>query len=270
MAIDKNSAQVYNQVEVLNYRKVVDFFMVDSLNGNQINVDVLSNNNVQLKSKSIDKIKALRFQHHCVSSIGGFLGAYAILNHNNIFASAQTANMIELIMDLLGKDIFNFSLRLGALIVYLFGFFITVYLPKFTKINIQTLALIIDTITIVLVSLIPRTTNDVIALYPIFFAMAIQWNSFVKVENYSSSTIFSTNNLKQATTSLMEYFLDNQKDPKKIDKSKFYGGTILGYHLGVALAFCSCSILEKQGIWLCIIPILISFISHIRVRKSED
>lgn len=144
----------------------------------------------------------------------------------------------------------------------------TVYIPKRTKINVQTFALIVDILAVIIMSLIPNNINNVITLYPMFFAMAVQWNSFTKVENYISSTIFSTNNLKQASTSLIEYFLDKEKDIQKLDKSKFFGGSILGYHLGVALAFCSCKILDVTGIWICLVPIIISMIIHISVRKK--
>lgn len=241
--------------------------MVNSLNNAQVGTRSL--NGLSIQSKGIDRVKALRFEHHCVSSIGGFLGTYSIMNYHDILAAAQTANMIDIVMAILGKDVSSFLVRLGAVVLYLMGFFLTVYIPKFTKVNVQTFALIVDALAVVMMGLIPSGINDVIALYPIFFAMAVQWNSFTKVENYVSSTIFSTNNLKQATTSLMEYFLDTEKDTQKLDKSKFFSGSILGYHLGVALAFCSCKMLGTLGVWLCLVPIAIAMISHIRVLKGN-
>jgi uncharacterized membrane protein YoaK (UPF0700 family) len=241
--------------------------MVNSLDGVQVSNGNLSG--VCVKSKSIDYTKALRFQHHCVSSIGGFFGAYAVINYHDMLASAQTSNLINIVLALLGGNLSGFLIRIGALCLYVLGFFLTIAIPKYTKINLQKLSLFVDAIAVILMGLMPSGTDDVMALYPVFFAMAIQWNSFVTVENYSSATIFSTNNLKQATTSLMEYFLSNRQDPKKLDKSKFYGGTILGYHLGVALAFCACKFLGSVGVWLCIVLIAISFVSNFRVCRSS-
>lgn len=234
--------------------------MTESLDNMRINTNI----------NTIDNSRALRFQHHCVSGIGGFVGTYTIINHHQILATAQTANMIDIVISIFGGNLFDFIVRLGALVIYLFGFFLTLYVPKHTNINIQTLSLIIDALLVVIIAITPSGLNDVIALYPVFLAMSIQWNSFIKVDGYVSSTIFSTNNLKQATTSLMEYFLNDDKDYKKLDKSKFYGGNILGYHLGVALSFCSCRIFGTAGIWLCFIPIIFSIVSHIRVRKSNQ
>jgi uncharacterized membrane protein YoaK (UPF0700 family) len=246
--------------------------MVNSLDGVQVGSNSLNGVGVcaNPSAKSIDKTRALRFQHHCVSSIGGFFGAYAVINYHDMLASAQTSNLINVVLALLGGNVSGFLIRVGALLLYVLGFFITLAVPKYTKINLQKLSLIVDAVAVVVVSLMPSGIDDVISLYPIFFAMAIQWNSFVTVENYSSATIFSTNNLKQATTSLMEYFLNNRQDPKKLDKSRFYGGSILGYHLGVALAFCACKVLGSMGVWLCIVPIVVSLVSNLRVCKSND
>ncbi len=243
---------------------------VEGLESTQLGTRSLNKVGAELKVKGIDRVKALRFQHHCVSSIGGFFGAYAILNHNELLASAQTANLINLVMAILGRDVTDFLARLGALVVYLVGFFITIYVPKRTKLNLQGISLAVDVLAVVLLAIMPSNVNDVVALYPVFFAMAIQWNSFVKVEEYTSATIFSTNNLKQATTSLMEYFIDGQKDSKKLDKSRFYGATILGFHLGVALAFFTCKVLGSSAIWMCCVPIIVSLVSHVRVLRSKS
>ena len=35
--------------------------------------------------------------HFAVSSLGGFMGGYAIFNHCDVFGNAQTANMIHLV-----------------------------------------------------------------------------------------------------------------------------------------------------------------------------
>ena len=35
--------------------------------------------------------------HFAVSSLGGFMGGYAIYNHCDVFGNAQTANMIHLV-----------------------------------------------------------------------------------------------------------------------------------------------------------------------------
>ena len=42
--------------------------------------------------------------HYTMAIFGGFIGAYAILARMQVFGSAQTANMIELVCGILGRD----------------------------------------------------------------------------------------------------------------------------------------------------------------------
>ncbi len=212
-----------------------------------------------------------RLQHYCVSSIGGFLGAYSLLNCHEVLGNAQTANMILFVHSILGGDLKSFLVRLVAILVYVSGFFFSIWIPKYTKLNIEVFSLIVDAICIVSLAVIPLGGNDLVYLYPVFFAMAIQWNTFKSADGYTSSTIFSTNNLKQATTSLMEYFMDG--DAKSLDKSKFFGGTLLGFHLGVAVSYTSYIFLGMMGIWLAIVPLLISSLvlcKRLSLKQSQN
>ena len=56
--------------------------------------------------------------HYLMAVCGGFLGAYALLSRMDIFGSAQTANLIELVCDILGRDLSQAAIRLGALLIY--------------------------------------------------------------------------------------------------------------------------------------------------------
>ena len=71
------------------------------------------------------------------------------------------------------------------------------------------------------------------ALYPIFFAMSIQWSSFQGARNFYSSTIFSTNNTKQASLALAEYLCT--KDGKQLRRMGFFLSTLLCFHIGAAI-----------------------------------
>ena len=42
--------------------------------------------------------------HFAVSSLGGFMGGYAIYNHCDVFGNAQTANMIHLVSKIFTGD----------------------------------------------------------------------------------------------------------------------------------------------------------------------
>ena len=101
----------------------------------------------------------------------------------------------------------------------MFALSLTVILPKFTKLHLPYVSLCIDALAALIVAFLPSNLNDFIALYPLYFAMAIQWCSFKGGDGFTCSTIFSTNNLRQFTTSMTEYLLN--KDSDALCKWKF-------------------------------------------------
>lgn len=200
----------------------------------------------------INKVKHDEILHFNMALIGGILGAYAILNWCDVLGSAQTSNMIHLMMDIVGGNIPGIIIRLGSVVIYIIGLISTVIIKNYTKINVHIYSVIVDAITVIMVGIMPKNLDVIIALYPIFFAMAVQWNSFPGVHGYNSSTIFSTNNLKQTTIAITEYICNKDKD--KLHKAKFYGKVLISFHLGVAIAFICTNLFGMQGVWIGIVP----------------
>lgn len=179
-----------------------------------------------------------RIIHLNMAMIGGFIGGYAIINHCDLFGSAQTANMIILAQELAGRDRADFFLRLIGLFVYMLGLSSSVFVPKiFKNINLKLYSIIVDALALTIVTFIPEDTPSFIALYPLFFATAAQWCSFKGMEGYNSATIFSTNNLRQFTTAFTEYLCD--KNLAARHKASLYGCVLISYHIGVAISYFS-------------------------------
>ena len=193
-----------------------------------------------------------RWIHQNMAVIGGFMGGYAILNHHDLFGSAQTANMISIAMDAAGRLDADFFVRVLGLLVYMAGLASTVILPKL-NINLKLFSVCLDAAALVLVGLLPGGLNDFIALYPLFFASSVQWCSFKGADGFVSASIFSTNNLRQFTTSFTEYFCS--RDREALRKGKFYGKVLFFFHSGVAAAFLSCQAFGLKGAWIGLIPV---------------
>lgn len=90
-----------------------------------------------------------------------------------------------------------------------------------------------------------------LALYPIFFAMSVQWSTFSGAKGFVSSTIFSTNNTKQASLAFAQYITDG--DRVHFKKVKFYLFTLLAFHVGAAVGFFAVKLMGVQGAWVNII-----------------
>lgn len=204
----------------------------------------------------MDKKKLAYYVHYSVSVVGGFLGGYALLNHHELFGNAQTANLIHMAMNIVGQDFIDFLLRLLDLVLYLSGFACTVFLPKYTKWNLHFCSVIFNFLTVIILFFMPKGISDYIALAPVFFATAFQWNSFKGAGGFVSSSIFSTNNLRQFSTSFFEYLCD--KDKEHLKKTKFYGMVLLSFHIGVVIAYVATKTWGLKGVLMGSLLVLLS------------
>mgnify|MGYP001069720929 CR=1 FL=1 len=199
------------------------------------------------------KLRLEAFIHYTLSFIGGYFGLYAILSRCGIFASAQTNNMISLVHDLLGGSPLDFLVRAGALFLYLLAIILTVWIPEHSPCNLKLLSIGIDCIACFTLGFFPAELNPVIGLYPIFFSMAFQWCTFKGAYGFAGSTTFSTNNLRQFTTAIIHLLTGKEKEASL--KIRFYGGTLLNFHLGAAASFLMWQFFALRSIWCCLLPL---------------
>lgn len=173
------------------------------------------------------------YRHLAFACVGGFFGAYAILCRGGVMGSAQTMNLLEMVIDALYGRGFRMLEHFGAFVLYVIATMLTVILPFRWKIDVRRLSPFVTAMAAVIECFLPAETEIVLALYPIFFAMGFQWGSFGGARGFYSSTIFSTNNTKQATLALTEYLCT--KDRKHLRKLSLFGTTLLCFHTGAAI-----------------------------------
>ena len=201
-----------------------------------------------IRSKHIDWYRHLSF-----AAVGGFFAAYAILLRMGIMANAQTLNLLELLLSSLRCHWPEMLMHLGALAMYVLGTMSTVILPHLFGWDMRRVCPIIDALCAVLLAFLPAEMPVIPSLYPIFFAMSVQWSSFTGAQDHISSTIFSTNNTKQASLSLARHLCTREQG--QIRRMWFYVSTILCFHAGATVAYFSVLLLEVKGS-LCVLPLI--------------
>lgn len=190
--------------------------------------------------------------HYIMAFIGGFFGLYTIVTRCDLFGSAQTSNLIFLIKSIIGGNLCDILLRLGAFVLYCLGILLTVWLPKHSDVSLPLLSIVIDSIAALILGFLPRETNPILALYPVFFAMAFQWCCFRGIEGCISATTFSTNNLRQFLTACYDYL--TTKQPEKRIRLQFYGCTLAAFHIGVAGSYLAYRFCDIRSIWFVCVP----------------
>ena len=149
---------------------------------------------------------------------------------------------------------FNMSLIGG----FFGGFALSVILTRYTHIHTKYLSLVFHFVAIILIALLPDNLPMMFYVYPVFFAIPFQWSVFSGADGFASSTIFSSNNFRQFSTALTEYFCTKDKD--MLIKAKFYGKTLLSYHFGVLLSASATVFLGRNGIFILFLPLLTAVI----------
>lgn len=172
--------------------------------------------------------------HYNMAIVGGYFAGFAVCNLLELFGNAQTLNLLSIIRDFFICDYQLMALRIVGAIVYFLGMSLSVIVPRLTKIRTDILSVVIDAVCLIVLAFLPENLNTFIRVYPVFFATSFQWTAFDRIEGYVSSTIFSTNNYRQFTTSFLAYAFD--KDKALLAKARVFGFTLLYFHVGVALA----------------------------------
>lgn len=196
---------------------------------------------------------------------GGFMGGYAVFG-SGILGSAQTINLIDLVYGVIDGDWLHIAIRVGAAIIYALAIALAT-LTERSRLDRRLTALFVDLACVLLLRFMPHDIDRVIALYPIFFMMAFQWYSFPGACGYTSSTVFSTNNYRQAVSGLTKYLAG--KDREALKKAGFFAGTLLYFHIGVAAAFLGTTYWSFTAVLLCLVPIAAAFLQIFAARKNS-
>lgn len=172
--------------------------------------------------------------HSMMCSIGGFMGGYAVLCRGNL-GSAQTINMIDIVLNIVGKNKEELLLRFIGLFLYIMGIELVVIFSKKTKINMQRYSIAVDMAGFLILAMIPEQVNKVAGILPMFFMLSTQWSVFHGERGYNSATVFSTNNLRQTLLALNEYAFG--RDKKQLNKALYYINTLFWFHINVAISY---------------------------------
>lgn len=206
------------------------------------------------------KAKQEKILHYTMSFIGGIFAIYALLEHSNVFGSAETSNMILLVNDLLHLDGYHILIRFVSLLVYAFGIILSVWMAKKHTSIQKRVCIIIDGLAALILGILPENIHPVIALYPVAFAMSVQWCTFRGVCDNPSATTFSTGNFRQLVTIGFNYATDRKREDRC--SILFYVITMLSFHSGVAVIYVVWNYIPHKSIWLVFIPLVFAFVQE--------
>lgn len=221
--------------------------------------------------KHISEAGLGRLLHYNMTCIGGFMGTYAICGFGGNFASAQTGNIMSLTRDLVEGNFIQTGIRLGALVLFSLSIAAAYLIKRILNPDMERLCLLVDAAGILGCLLLPQKLPDLVRLYPVFIASSFQWGTFSGADGYNSSTIFTTNNLKQCVLSWTQYLLDHEEAMGR--RARFYTITV-GAFVSGALIGCVAVLKLGYGGVLCGLGLIgtaeaVSFLKKREGRKQN-
>lgn len=205
------------------------------------------------------------YLHYTMAFTGGIFALYTLMEHMNVFGSAETGNMLLLVESLLSWDLQDVFLRLGSIVVYSLGIVFCLLIQKYCPQQQRKICILTDCIAAGVFMILPDGIEPIAAVYPAFFAMSVQWCTFGGVGENRCATTFSTNNLRQLITAVFKV-LDGKSEEK--EKIVFYAVTLCVFHLGAAMLFVVWSLSHRYAIALALIPLCAAYLEQHEIEKK--
>lgn len=190
---------------------------------------------------------------------GGFYGGYTYSLRGQVFANAQTANLVMMMLSL-GKGNWGRALySLAPFSAYIFGVGLSEYLRQKNseeenrslenksqenksleskisqgKQSIEEKLLLFEALICFLLGIMPASWPDQFCQLSLSFICAMQFNIFRKAEGIPMATTFCTNHIRQMGCHLTEAIFFHNEESRKIAKS--HGLMLVAFSLGVLTA----------------------------------
>lgn len=190
---------------------------------------------------------------------GGIMDAYSYMARGEVFANAQTGNML-LFGIYLSSGRWNMALRyFFPILAFTAGIMLAdiVRVKGSTRLHWRQLSVLFEAVILLGVSFIPLSMN-LLANSLTSLACGIQVESFRKIHGHGIATTMCIGNLRSATQNLCDYI--NHKERQNLRNTFLYFGIIVCFILGAILGNRAIHYLGKRAILTSVILLCIAFI----------
>ncbi len=191
---------------------------------------------------------------------GGFQDAYTYCCRGEVFANAQTGNIVLMSSAFFAGE-WNVVLKY---IIPIISFFagtaaaelIHVRFKPCEKIHWRQIILIIEIVLLFSVGFVPQKINGV-ANALVSFVCAMQVQTFHKVRGHAYASTMCIGNMRSGVEALCAYF--HVHDKAILKKAFTYFGVIAVFAVGAGIGTVITKIVGDKAIWLCCMLLFVSF-----------
>lgn len=188
---------------------------------------------------------------------GGFLDAYTYLCRGNVFANAQTGNMVMLGITIIEGKFGDIIKYLIPIIAFALGVLISEFIRSKAahneSIHWRQVVLIIEVVLLIVVAFIK---NDYLANILISLICAMQVEAFRKFHGNAYATTMCTGNLRSGTEKLVLFIKSRDRESLKVAIQYYF--IIIIFCLGAACGGFITINLGIKAVLIAIIPLIIA------------
>ena len=192
---------------------------------------------------------------------GGFQDAYFYNCRGQVFANAQTGNIVLLGQNIASGNFQNALHYLFPLLAFLAGVYLSEWVRElcksFQKLHWRQIVLAFEIVMLAIAGLLPQSLN-VVSNVLMSFACAMQVDSFRKFRGIPCATTMCIGNMRSGTELLCRYHIT--KDPELKRKSLHYYFIILVFAIGAAIGAVASQKFGNPAIWIAAGLMLLGFI----------
>ena len=182
---------------------------------------------------------------------GGFQDAYTYVIRGNVFANAQTGNVVLMSANFIQCQWWNGLRYLLPIIAFAGGIFVVENIQYHFRnakiIHWRQGILLLEMIIMFFVGFMPQALN-LVANILVSFSCAMQVQTFRKVCKNPYASTMCIGNLRSGTESLSSYL--RSRNSTELQKVKCYFGVILFFAIGAGIGNFLSIYLEEYTIWI--------------------
>lgn len=188
-----------------------------------------------------------------LSFAGGFMDACGYLLRDEVFAFAQTGNMILMSIQLARLDFVAAGYYVCSLTAFFLGIMTTElikkYVFRFEKVRCEHFVLTVEMLLFVAIGFIPLTVPAVAVNLMVSFISAMQIDCFKRLEGMAYASTMCTGNFRSGTENLFLRLIYHDKAAGR--RSARYFLVIGGFCFGAVMGAVLCPLLAQRTVWVC-------------------
>lgn len=209
---------------------------------------------------------------------GGYLDAYTYIARGQVFANAQTGNVMLLAINLVSGDVLRALSYIPPIIAFIIGIILSEHIKDKMdggRLHWRQYILLLELAIVILVTFLPQgkvegIQYNTISNVLISFVASLQVQSFRKVRGIVCATTMCTGNLRSGTEALSLYAL--KKDKECLHKAGKFYAIVLFFIIGAAISTLVTNVFMEKSVVFCSAPlaaaILIMFIDPNKTKKD--